>query len=61
VVEDLHAAGHAAIKVSLMQVPGGPAPFYLKAGFTLTGEMDDGEVVARREIGTTRCRRAPVG
>src|SRR5690606_13875020 len=49
-LEDLRTAGHSAVATSWVQAPGGPEPFYLKAGFTLTGEMDDGEVVARRDL-----------
>lgn len=49
-IEELQAAGHSAIKTSWVQAPGGPEPFYLKAGFELTGEVDDGEAVAWRSI-----------
>lgn len=49
-VEDLRAAGHTAIKTSWAPGHGGPEPFYLRAGFVLTGEVDDDELVARRTI-----------
>ncbi|QFG68523.1 GNAT family N-acetyltransferase [Ornithinimicrobium pratense] len=47
-VEDLRAAGHSAVRASWVQGPGGPEPFYVNAGFVLTGEIEDGEVVGRR-------------
>lgn len=49
-VEDLRAAGHSAVRTSWVQGPGGPEPFYVNAGFVLTGEIEDGEVVGRRSI-----------
>lgn len=48
--EDLRAAGHTAIETSWVQAPGGPERFYLRAGFVLTGEYDEGEAVARRDL-----------
>nr|WP_306239001.1 GNAT family N-acetyltransferase [Ornithinimicrobium cryptoxanthini] len=48
--DDLRAAGHTAIETSWVQGHGGPEPFYLQAGFVLTGEMDDGEAVARLSL-----------
>lgn len=47
---ELRRAGHTAVEASWVQARGGPEPFYLKAGFALTGEMDDGEAVARLEL-----------
>lgn len=47
-VEGLRAAGHSAVRASWAQGPGGPEPFYVNAGFVLTGEIEDGEVVGRR-------------
>nr|WP_306270535.1 GNAT family N-acetyltransferase [Ornithinimicrobium sp. HY1793] len=47
---DLRAAGQTAVEASWVQAPGGPEAFYLKAGFALTGEMDDDEAVARLEL-----------
>ncbi|GGK81369.1 GNAT family N-acetyltransferase [Ornithinimicrobium pekingense] len=49
-LDDLRAAGHAAVVTSWVQAPGGPEPFYLGAGFELTGELDDGEAVARLRL-----------
>ena len=49
-LDDLRAAGHAEVRTSWVQAPGGPEPFYLRAGFALTGETDDGEVVARLRL-----------
>lgn len=48
--DDLRAAGHTAIETSWVQGHGGPEPFYLGAGFMLTGELDDGEAVARLRL-----------
>lgn len=36
--------------VSWVPEPGGPGPFYLGFGFELTGEVDEGEVVARLRL-----------
>ena len=47
---DLRAAGHTAVEASWVQERGGPEAFYLKAGFVLTGEMDDDEAVARLQL-----------
>jgi len=47
---ELRADGHSAVEASWVQAPGGPEPFYLRAGFVLTGEMDDDEAVARLEL-----------
>lgn len=49
-VDDLRAAGHTAIETSWVPGRGGPEPFYLKSGFELTGEVEDDELVARREL-----------
>lgn len=49
-VEELRAAGHSAVETSWVQGAGSPEEFYLKAGFVLTGEMDDGEAVARLSL-----------
>lgn len=49
-VQELRVAGHTRAETSWVQGPGGPEPFYLKAGFVLTGEVDDGEAVARLEL-----------
>lgn len=49
-LEDLRSAGHTAVVTSWVPGPGGPEPFYLKAGFAPTGELEDDEVVARRAL-----------
>lgn len=49
-VQGLRDAGHSTVETSWVQGPGGPEAFYLRAGFVLTGEMDDGEAVARLSI-----------
>lgn len=49
-IEDLRTAGHSTVETSWVQAPGGPERFYLQAGFVLTGEMDDGEAVARLSL-----------
>jgi RimJ/RimL family protein N-acetyltransferase len=49
-VERWRAAGCASVAVSWVPGPGSPAPFYLGRGFVPTGEVDDGEVVARRAL-----------
>ena len=46
-VERLRAEGHSSLLVSWAPGPGGPEPFYLGRGFVPTGEVDDGEIVAR--------------
>jgi RimJ/RimL family protein N-acetyltransferase len=43
----LRAEGHRTLMTSWVDAPGGPAPFYHRLGFVPTGEIDDGEVVAR--------------
>ncbi len=43
--------GATALLVSWVPADGGPEPFYRKLGFVETGEIDDGEVVARLELG----------
>lgn len=48
--EEMRVAGHRAVTTSWVQAPGGPEPFYLRAGFELTGETADGEAVARLRL-----------
>ena len=36
--------------VSWVSVPGGPEPFYIELGFEPTGEINEGEVVARLRL-----------
>ena len=38
--------GHSELKLSYVDEPGGPGPFYRALGARPTGEVDDGEVVA---------------
>ena len=47
---ELRAAGHHAVQTSWVPGRGGPEPFYLRAGFVPTGDLDDGEVVARLSL-----------
>jgi diamine N-acetyltransferase len=42
--------GATQIFVSWVPAPGGPEPFYLGLGFVPTGEVNEGEVVARLEL-----------
>jgi RimJ/RimL family protein N-acetyltransferase len=46
VVAELRAEGHRVLKVSWVDGPGGPRPFYERLGFVPTGEVVDGEVRA---------------
>jgi RimJ/RimL family protein N-acetyltransferase len=48
VVEHVAGAGGSALGVGWVPGPGSPEPFYLAAGFVPTGEVSDGEIVARR-------------
>jgi RimJ/RimL family protein N-acetyltransferase len=48
VTEHVTAAGGSALEVGWVPGPGSPEPFYLAAGFVPTGEVSDGEIVARR-------------
>ncbi len=50
-VERLRAEGEEGLTTSFVDEPGGPRDFYLRFGFVLTGEVDDGEVVARLAVG----------
>lgn len=47
VAEHCSQLGASALTVSWAQGPGSPEPMYLRCGFVPTGEIDDGEVVAR--------------
>jgi RimJ/RimL family protein N-acetyltransferase len=46
-VDRLRRDGHDELLVSWSPGPGGPEPFYRGLGFEPTGEVEDGEVVAR--------------
>lgn len=47
VLARMKAAGHRSMTVSYHEYPGTPRPLYLGFGFVPTGEVDDGEAVAR--------------
>ena len=47
-IEEVRRRGGTEIWTSWVDAEGGPAPFYAAHGFEPTGEIDDGEVVARR-------------
>ena len=42
--------GADALYTSVVDGDGGPGPFYERLGFAYTGEVDDGELVMRREL-----------
>ena len=42
--------GADALYTSVVDGDGGPGPFYERLGFAYTGELDDGELVMRREL-----------
>lgn len=42
--------GAEQLAVSYVDGPGGPARFYAQLGFEPTGEIDDGEIVARADV-----------
>lgn len=46
-VAELRSEGHVSLVCSWRDGPGGPRAFYEGLGFVPTGELDDGEVVAR--------------
>lgn len=46
-LDDMRVHGHRAIDTSWGQGKGGPEPLLLSMGFVPTGELDDGQVVAR--------------
>ncbi|MFK8023715.1 MAG: GNAT family N-acetyltransferase [Ilumatobacter sp.] len=50
VVEWARELGAESIDVSYVEGPGSPEPLYRKRGFAPTGEIDDGETVARLEF-----------
>lgn len=51
IVEHVRSLPNAReLVVSWVPADGGPEPFYLDLGFVPTGEMDEGEVVARLEL-----------
>ena len=49
-IERVRSLGAEALDVSWGEGPGSPAAFYLARRFEPTGEIDDGEIVARRAL-----------
>lgn len=49
-VEELRRRGATELWTSWVPGPGGPEEFYLRFGFVKTGEIDDGEHVARLDV-----------
>jgi diamine N-acetyltransferase len=49
-LDEVRARGGTEIYTSWVPEPGGPGPFYERLGFEPTGEIDDGEVVARLRL-----------
>jgi RimJ/RimL family protein N-acetyltransferase len=47
VVDRFRTAGHTGLLVSWVPGPGSPERFYRRLGFEPTGDVDDGEIVAR--------------
>lgn len=52
VAREMAAAGATTMTTSWVEARGGPEPFYRRLGFDPTGEIDEGEVVARVPIDT---------
>jgi diamine N-acetyltransferase len=50
VIEELRPRGAQALYTSWVPGDGTPGPFYRGLGFEPTGEVDDGEIVARLEL-----------
>jgi diamine N-acetyltransferase len=48
--EEVRSRGGTEIYTSWVPGEASPEPFYLRLGFEPTGEVDDGEVVARRSL-----------
>ena len=51
-VEELRRIGATELWTSWVPGPDGPEGFYLRLGFVKTGEVDDGEDVARLDLAT---------
>jgi diamine N-acetyltransferase len=49
-VDEVRRRGGTDLWTSWVEADGGPGPFYLRHGFEPTGEILDGEVVARRRL-----------
>lgn len=50
IVDLLRARGHRALELSYISGPGSPAQFYERMGFVPTGEVSDGETLARLQL-----------
>ena len=50
VEDDVRAMGEAALMTSWIPGRGSPEPFYRARGFEPTGDIDNGEVVARKTL-----------
>lgn len=50
VADHVRSMGASALTVSWVPGPGSPEPMYLRCGFVPTGEIHDGEVVARLDL-----------
>lgn len=50
VCDEVRRQGGEALFTAWVEGDGGPQPFYERFGFRATGEVDDGEIVARLEI-----------
>jgi diamine N-acetyltransferase len=51
--EEVRRRGGTEIYTSWVPGPGSPGPFYERLGFVPTGEIDDGEIVARLVVDRT--------
>ncbi|HYO41677.1 MAG TPA: GNAT family N-acetyltransferase [Candidatus Limnocylindrales bacterium] len=49
-IEEVRRRGGTELWTSWVEAEAGPGPFYTARGFEPTGEIDDGEVVARRRV-----------
>lgn len=49
-VDEVRRRAGRELYTSWVDAPGGPAEFYLRLGFEPTGELDEGEVVARLRL-----------
>jgi GNAT superfamily N-acetyltransferase len=49
-IDHVRSLGADTLQLSWVEGPGSPAPFYLARGFEPTGEIDDGEIVARLDL-----------
>lgn len=50
VEEEMRRRGHTRIGVSWVDLPGGPARLYERRGYAPTGDIHEGEVVARKAL-----------